>query len=62
MASRRRCVPASGAKVRPPLRTFCRRLMMSMEKLSARSDGSARLMLRGSQYSSSPSHTSSSGR
>ena len=55
ITSRRRCVPASGAKVSPPRRTFCRRLMSSMEKLSARRLGSERLMLRGSHQSSSPS-------
>ena len=49
MASRRRCVPASGANVRPLLRTCCSRSMRSREKLSARSDGRERLILRGAQ-------------
>ena len=43
MTSRRRCVPASGAKVRPLLRTEAILSVSSVEKLSTRSDGSETL-------------------
>ena len=49
ITSRSRWVPASGAKVRPLLRTFCSRSISSREKLSARREGRDRLIFRGSQ-------------
>lgn len=49
ITSRRRWVPASGAKVRPLLRTFWMFSIRSRLKLSARSDGRARFTWRGSQ-------------
>ena len=49
ITSRRRWVPASQAKVRPLLRVFCTRCINSALKLSARSEGSDRLICRGSQ-------------
>ena len=48
ITSRRRCVPASGAKVRDDLRTAATRSISSLEKLSTRSDGSAILTASGS--------------
>ena len=62
MVSRIRWVPASGAKVMLVLRTRWRRCMMLMENPSARREGRLMLMLRGSQYSSRPSHSSVRGR
>ena len=43
ITSRRRCVPASGAKVSPPVRTLETFCISSSEKLSIRSEGSERL-------------------
>ena len=49
MASRSRWVPASGAKVSPPLRTRWSRSIRFMEKVSARREGRDRPMSRGAQ-------------
>ena len=60
MTSRRRCVPASGAKVKPPLRTrvvFSTRLC---EKLSTRSEGSVMLTCWAGVHSSMSSSSVSS--
>ena len=59
ITSRRRCVPASGAKVRPLLRTFATFSISSGEKLSMRSEGSERFTLsRSVQGSMSDSKSS----
>ena len=62
MASRRRWVPASGAKVSPDLRTCCTRSIRPREKLSARREGRDRETLLGSHHSSRPSHSPSNAR
>ncbi len=47
ITSRRRWVPASGAKVKPVFFPFCISLARFMEKLSTRSDGSETLIFFG---------------
>ena len=59
ITSRMRCVPASGAKVRPLLRTCCTFFAISMEKLSMRKDG--KLTLTCLSLNSSMSISTSSG-
>ena len=59
ITSRIRCVPASGAKVRPLLRTCCTFFAISMEKLSIRKDG--KLTLTCLSLNSSMSISTNSG-
>ena len=56
MASRRRWVPASGAKVSPAFRPRWSRCISSMEKLSARREGRERFTWFFPQKASRSSH------
>ena len=60
MTSRMRCVPASGANVRPLLRTDAILSMSSVEKLSTRRDGRETLTRSSSDHVCSVSSSSKS--